>query len=111
MGVLEIYFKTQLTLDCLAERISNVLDVGRKEMRDGINRGGIYYQFHVFGLCMELLRNAGEVEVEDRADYAYYMISYSDNIPLSAQTLNVMGEHIVKLMGEDGVEAVVDCST
>ncbi len=80
---MEIYFKTDISLDALAKTLRETLNLpdhnrlpyARDQKRHGRNRGGDYYLFEAFGLELNLLRNAGEAAVPEHADCSYYLFA------------------------------------
>ena len=80
---MEIYIKTELTLDTLADTIRETLNLpdrnralhAENQKRYGINYGGEYYTFEALGIWLNLLRNTGEVNIPERADFPYYLLA------------------------------------
>jgi len=80
---MEIYFKTDMAFDALAQTLRETLNLPDRnrlpyaldQKRHGSNRGGDYYLFEAFGLELNLLRNAGEVAVPERAECPYYLFA------------------------------------
>lgn len=70
--------------------------------------GGIYYQFEVFGLTLELLRNAGDVQIPERRDWPFYLLLYCNRVSLNEDVLKRFAEYAVALLMEHGIEAEVD---
>lgn len=109
MSVLELYFRTKLSLDELAQTICKSLCVGRCEQREGVNRGGMYFEMQVFGLTLELLSNQGEVEIPERAEWQYYMLVHSDEMQLDEEDLRGLCLRAASLIKREGVETEIDC--
>jgi len=70
-------------LDAAAERLRAILNIPktnrrpmpRDQRRYSRNRGGgWYYLFGALGLYLSLVSNSGEVEIEERADWPFYVI-------------------------------------
>lgn len=79
---MELFIKSDLALDDFALRLREILNLPESnrtsyhvhQRRYGVNRGGEYYLFDVLGLELLLIRNQGEVEIPERAEYPYYLI-------------------------------------
>jgi len=79
----EIYIKTDLTLDALAETLRETLNLPEKnraahaedQKRYGVNYGGEYYSFEALGIWLNLLKNVGEVEIPERRAFPYYLLA------------------------------------
>jgi hypothetical protein len=86
---MEIYFKTDLTLDALADRLRRVLNLPeqnrtvyqKEQKRVGANFGGDYYLFEAFGLELYLLQNGGEAAVPERAECRFYLSAKAGAAP------------------------------
>ena len=82
---MEIYIKTDLSLDALAEALRETLNLPEKnraphaqeQRRYGVNFGGEYYSFEALGIWLNLLKNAGEVEIPERSSFPYYLLAES----------------------------------
>lgn len=80
---MEIYFKTDMAFDALAQTLRETLNLPDRnrlphavdQKRHGRNRGGDYYLFEAFGLELNLLHNAGEVSIPERAECPYYLFA------------------------------------
>ena len=80
---MEIYIKTELSLDTLAETIRETLNLpernrarhAEEQRRYGVNYGGEYYSFEALGIWLNLLKNAGEVEIPERTAFPYYLLA------------------------------------
>jgi len=72
-----------MAFDALAQTLREILNLPDRnrlsyaldQKRHGSNRGGDYYLFEAFGLELNLLRNAGEVAVPERAECLYYLFA------------------------------------
>ena len=107
-NILELFLKTDLGLDELAERIRTALKVQEMQRRYGLNvGGGTYYQFEVFGLIMELIVNAGEVEFVERAEFPYYIYLHSECVELVDDRLRAVAEHCAAILRDAGVETEI----
>jgi hypothetical protein len=108
MSVFELYFKTDKTIDELAEAISTILGAAAPQERVGDNRGGRYVQIEVFGLTLELLKNMGEVSIPERADWPYYLLIYSAVVPLDQSMLKTLADYAAMLIRHEGLACEVD---
>jgi len=111
MSLLELYFKTDMTLDELSQNICAILNVGDCEKREGANRGGEYYDMMISGFNLEVLSNKGEVEISERSDWQYYMLVYSDGPSLSEGGLRGFCDHAAELFNSHNIEPEVDSLT
>jgi hypothetical protein len=101
---MEIYIKTNETLPQVAARLSSAVNVAdqnpteyqREQLRHSENHGGAYYLFEVLGLTIILVKNAGEVEVLERAGWPYYAIVQSDTA--SHEFLREIARHVARLL-------------
>ena len=110
-----IYFRGESSLDSLAERLRELLNIPpqnkssycRDQKRYGVNRGGEYYLFETFGLELILINNKGEVEMPERADWPYYAVLqiYCDT---DHQIIKTMAEHLAQVARRAGLEAEVE---
>ena len=72
------------------------------ERRFGVNRGGEYFRFDVFGAQLLLLRNEGEARVDEHSE-RYYLLVYE--APAIARRL---AERVATLCRTAGLGGDVD---
>lgn len=83
---MEIYIKSENSLDELAQQLRNVLNLSnenqtsyqKEQKRHGLNMGGDYYLFENADGILKLVANAGEMLVEERRDWNYYVLVESN---------------------------------
>lgn len=83
---MEVYIKSKNSLDELAQQLRNVLKLSnenqtsyqREQKRHGLNMGGDYYLFERSDGTLKLVENSGEMLVEERKDWNYYILVESD---------------------------------
>lgn len=111
---MEIYLRTDLDLDQLAKKVSNILNIAPEnrssyqleQRRESQNKGGTYYLFEVFGVELIVLQNNGEVQIPERRGWPYYIFlngAKSSQEFLSASTL-----HLADVLRGEGIEVEVD---
>jgi len=90
---LETYIRSQEGIEKLAERLEKILGLGKVEARYGLNvGGGHYYRFRCLGFMMLLISNRGEVEIEERKDYDYYLLLAPDDDSINPNTSHLHPE-------------------
>ena len=112
---MEVYFKGESSLDSLSERLRELLNIPsqnkesyhRGQKRYGVNMGGEYYLFEIFGLTLRVLANKGEVEIPERADWPYYAF-ISVDCDTDRQIIKTMTEHLAQVARRAGLQAEVD---
>lgn len=83
---MEVYIKSKNSLDELAQQLRNVLKLPKEnqtsyqkeQKRHGLNMGGDYYLFESSDGILKLVENVGEMSVEERKDWNYYILVESD---------------------------------
>jgi len=108
---MEIYFKTDMAFDALAQTLRETLNLPDRnrlpyaveQKRHGANRGGDYYLFEAFGLELNLLRNAGEVAVPERAGCPYYLFAEAGP-EADLETSDCITRQIYAVMRRTGLE-------
>jgi len=83
---MEVYIKSKDSLDELAQQLRNILELSnenqtsnqREQKRYGLNMGGDYYLFERSNGTLKLVENSGEMLVEERKDWDYYILVESD---------------------------------
>ncbi len=83
---MEVYIKSKNSLDELAQQLRNVLKLPnenqtlyqKEQKRHGLNMGGDYYLFESVDGILSLVENAGEMLVEERKNWNYYILVESD---------------------------------
>ncbi len=83
---MEVYIKSKNSLDELALQLRNALKLSnenqtsyqREQKRHGLNMGGDYYLFERSDGVLKLVENVGEMLVEERKDWDYYILVESD---------------------------------
>ena len=116
MKIYEVYIKTESSLDELALRLKEVLNLPKEnqsnfskdQRRSSTNKGGAYYLFEVLGFTLELIRNKGEVEIPERAEWNYYLLIYSDEVVSDETAVATLADHICAIIKKSGIEADVD---
>lgn len=102
---MEVYIKSENSLDGLARQLRNVLELPnhnrssyqKEQKRHGLNMGGDYYLFEKSDEILKLVENTGEMLVEERKDWNYYILVESDEedeeqiAKLLRQKLNAAG--------------------
>jgi len=74
-----VLLKSSLALEQLAEELWNVFERSPnmrpegRELRESIDKGGLYYRFRLLGTSVDLLHNADDAEIADAPDYEYYL--------------------------------------
>ncbi len=109
---MEIYIKTDLTLDGLAKRLREILNIPKRnrspipieQERYSLNFGGHYCLFAVLGLDLIRVRNASEVEVPERAEWPYYVMLRIPDLQLA----DCMIRHLCGVLREAGLEVDLD---
>ena len=108
---MEIYFKTDMTLDALAETLRRALNLPeqnrtpyqKEQKRVGANFGGEYYLFEGFGLELYLLHNGGEAAVPERAECRYYLYAEAGAAP-DEEMVDCMTRQIFAVTRRAGLE-------
>jgi hypothetical protein len=108
---MEIYFKTDMGFDALAQTLRETLNLPDRnrlpyaidQKRHGSNRGGDYYLFEAFGLELNLLRNIGEVAVPERAEYPYYLFAEA-SLEADLEMTDCITRQIYTVMHRKGLE-------
>jgi len=108
---MEIYFKTDLALEALAQQLRETLNLPDRnrtpsvgsQKRYGVNRGGDYFLFETFGLELNLLRNAGEAAIPERANYSYYLFAEASH-GADLETVSCLTRQIFSVMQRTGLE-------
>ena len=83
---MEVYIKSKNSLEELAQQLRNVLKLPKEnqtsyqkeQKRHGLNMGGDYYLFESSDGILKLVENVGEMSVEERKDWNYYILVESD---------------------------------
>lgn len=83
---MEVYIKSKNSLDELAQQLRSILKLSnenqtsyqKEQKRHGSNMGGDYYLFESSDGVLKLVENAGEMSVEERKDWNYYVLVESD---------------------------------
>lgn len=84
---MEVYIKSKISLDEVAQQLRSVLKLPnenqtsyqRDQKRNGLNMGGDYYLFENSDGVLRLVKNSGEMLVEERKDWNYYVLVESDD--------------------------------
>jgi hypothetical protein len=112
---LEVYLRGESSLDSLAERLRELLNIPRQnrtpyqreQKREGANMGGEYFLFEIFGLSLTLLNNTGEVQIPERQDWPYYVFLTVD-AGVDHQISKAIAEYLAQIARRAGLEAEVD---
>ena len=109
-----IFVKTSLSFDALAQKLREILNIPAinqspwqiDQERESINHGGKYYLLETFGLELELLQNAGEVEIQEHADAPFYMLLNS-HYQIDLASIERLTEHLYQVLKQAGLEVTI----
>ena len=107
-----VYIKSVSSLDEIANSLRDILNIPStnrsagviEQSREGLNYGGLYYHFEVFGLTLELIRNQGEVQVDEWADWNYYVFVSSQDM-MTDERIAEITSHIAHTCSHAGLSA------
>lgn len=113
LNKLQVYLRGESTLDAMAQRLRDLLNIPprnkivRDQKRESLNLGGVYYRFEVFGLTLELVGNAGEAQMDERADWPYYLLLAGED-GVDPKLVDSIAEYLAQLARTVGLEAETD---
>ncbi len=112
---MELYFKTDKTLHELAIDIRSVLNISSVnqtsyqivQSRYSDNFGGDYYIFEVLGLTLTLISNLGDIIIENKREYNYFLLIECETNDSTELLVNV-GEHLKEIFISKNYTVTVD---
>lgn len=104
-----VFIRSDVSLDDVAAQLrlvlnlrsSNLKSFQREQRRDSVNMGGAYYLFEALGLELLLLANRGEVLIEERSDFAYFLAIAQAEDSMSAE----LAAHLSTCLAASGITA------
>jgi len=111
---MEIYIRSQLGLDELASKFRELINIAnenptkyqREQKRESQNYGGEYYLFELLQGQILLLKNAGEVLIDEMEGYQFYLVC---SFPLATEEeTQTLARYFSSLLAYLGFETVVD---
>lgn len=112
---MEIFIQTKKSYEELASQIRDILNVKNTNVspeihiqeRYGLNiGGGEYFVFEGLGLQVYLIQNQGEVLIEEREEWPFYL--YVEEEDAADEFLNTMTSHLSKLLSTAGIQNELD---
>ena len=112
---MEVYLRGESSLEALAQRLRELLNIPlenktsyqREQKRTGVNMGGEYFLFEIFGLTLTLLTNSGEVQIPERPDWPYYLL-VTGKYGIDPHLIDATAEYLAQLARTAGLEAEAD---
>lgn len=106
-----VFVKSDLSIDEIAASLREILNISPvnrspgvvKQNRYGLNYGGHYYHFDILGLTLELIQNKGEVQIDERSDWDYYVLISGEEVMLDEKESNVLTNHITRICAKAGL--------
>lgn len=104
-----VFLSSELDLDEIASALRRLLGLSTKnpteyqrdQLRYSLNMGGTYYLFEVLGFELLLLVNRGEVLIEERSAFDYYLGISGVTAPVGEE----LAVRIARQLSECGIVA------
>jgi hypothetical protein len=112
---MEIYCKCPIDLDQFANALREIFNLRnenrteykREQLRVSEDVGGVYYLFEVCGLELRLMPNEGELQVDEMADFPFY-ITVTSTVASTTDDVQIIARHLATVLQYEGIEAAVE---